>query len=105
RKEPAWSIAVLVPSKAFMLQVSDYLSAESDGMPNLRHEVAMDAESPALAANVIATLMEGGPSELLAARLLSALHTHIRGRSGTKRPAQAELDMADAIDQYLISGK
>ncbi|MFG0548845.1 UvrD-helicase domain-containing protein [Pseudomonas sp. yb_9] len=105
RKEPAWSIAVLVPSKAFMLQVSDYLSAESDGMPNLRHEVAMDAESPALAANVIATLMEGGPSELLAARLLSALHTHIRGRSGTKRPAQAELDMADAIDQYLVSGK
>ncbi|MBS0344166.1 MAG: ATP-dependent helicase, partial [Proteobacteria bacterium] len=105
RKEPVWSIAVLVPSKAFMLQVSDYLSAESDRMPNLRHEVAMDAESPALAANVIATLMEGGPSELLAARLLSALHTHIRGRSGTKRPAQAELDMADAIDQYLVSGK
>lgn len=105
RKEPAWSIAVLVPSKTFMLQVSDYLLAEADGMPSLRHEVAMDAESPALAASVIATLMEGGPSEALAARILVALHTHIRGRSGTKRPAQAELDLADAIGQYLDSGK
>lgn len=105
RKEPVWSIAVLVPSKALMLQVSDYLSAEVDGMPSLRHEVAMDAESPALAAGVIATLMEGGSLELLAARLLSALHTHILGRSGTKRPAQAELDLADAIGQFLGSGK
>lgn len=105
RKESAWSIAVLVPSKAFMLQVSDYLSAEVDGLPSLRHEVAMDAESPALAASVIATLMEGAPSQLLVARLLAALHTHIRGRSGTKRPAQAELDLADAIGQYLGSGK
>lgn len=105
RKNSAWSIAVLVPSKAFMLQVSDYLSAEVDGMPSLRHEVAMDAESPALAASVIATLMEGGHPQCLATQLLSALHTHILGRSGNKRPAQAELDLADAISQYISSGK
>lgn len=105
RKEPAWSIAVLVPSKAFMLQVSDYLSAALDGLPSLRHEVAMDAESPALAAAVIATLMEGGLPQVLENRLIGVLHTHIRGRSGTKRPAQAELDLADAIGHYLGSGK
>jgi DNA helicase-2/ATP-dependent DNA helicase PcrA len=105
RKETAWSIAVLVPSKAFMLQVSDYLAAEMDGLPCIRHEVAMDAESPALAAAVIATLLEGGAPALLARRLLAMLHTHIRGRSGTKRPAKAELDLADAIGQYLGSGK
>lgn len=105
RREPSWSIAVLVPSKAIMLQVSDYLASDLDGMPSIRHDVAMDAESPSLAAVVIAILLEGGPPELLASQLLAALHTHICGRSGTKRPAQSELDLANAIGQYLVSGK
>lgn len=105
KKAPDWSIALLVPSKVFMLQVSDYLSSELDGLPSLRHDVAMDAESPALAAHVIATLLEGGPPQLLTALLLGAIHTHIRGRSGNKGPAQAELQLADAIGLYLGSGK
>ncbi|MFX8988201.1 ATP-dependent helicase, partial [Acinetobacter baumannii] len=50
KKSENWSVAVLVPSKALMLQVSDYLSGEKDGFPTLYHDVAMDAESPALAA-------------------------------------------------------
>lgn len=100
-----WSIAVLVPSKAFMLQVSDYLSGDQDGLPTLHHDVAMDAESPALAADVIATLLEGGTPDSLKARLITAIHTHIRGRNGNKGPAQAELGLADAMFQYLGSGK
>lgn len=105
RKGPAWSVALLVPSKSLMLQVSDYLAAEADGMPPIRHDVAMDAESPALAAAVIANILEGGAPELLAARVLSSLNTHIRGRGGNKAPAQGELELADAIGLYLGSGK
>lgn len=100
-----WSVAVLVPSKALMLQVSDYLSGEQDGLPTLYHDVAMDAESPALAADVIATLLEGGPPDALKVRLITAIHTHIRGRNGNKGPAQTELGLADAMFQYLGSGK
>lgn len=105
RSQANWSVALLVPSKSLMLQVSDYLSMACDGLPIIRHEVAMDAEPPALAAAVIAQLLEGGSPDLLAARILSGLHTHIRGRSGSKAPAQTELDLADAIGQYLGSGK
>lgn len=105
RSQPNWSVALLVPSKTLMLQVSDYLSLVGDGLPIIRHDVAMDAEPPALAAAVIAQLLEGGSPDLLPARILSGLHTHIRGRSGSKAPAQTELDLADAIGQYLGSGK
>jgi DNA helicase-2/ATP-dependent DNA helicase PcrA len=105
RKTENWSVAVLVPSKALMLQVSDYLSEEQDGLPTLYHDVAMDAESPALAADVIATLLEGGPQDTLKVRLITAIHTHIRGRNGNKGPAQAELGLADAMFEYLDSGK
>ncbi|MFM9928396.1 ATP-dependent helicase [Variovorax sp. H27-G14] len=103
--EASTSVSVLVPSKAFMLQFSQYLSSEQDGLPALRHDVAMDAESPSLAANVIAVLLEGGPASVLASRLVAALHTHIRGRGGNKAPAQAEMDLAGAISTYMSTGK
>ncbi|MXN28141.1 UvrD-helicase domain-containing protein [Delftia sp. CH05] len=105
KKSENWSVAVLVPSKALMLQVSDYLSGEKDGFPTLYHDVAMDAESPALAADVIATVLEGGHPDALKVHLINAIHTHIRGRNGSKGPAQAELGLADAMIGYLGSGK
>ena len=105
RKESAWSVALLVPSKSLMLHVSDYLASDVDGLPAIRHDVAMDAESPALAASVIANILEGGAPEELTARVLSALNTHIRGRGGNKAPTQGELELADAIGLYLGSGK
>ena len=46
RNQANSSVVVLVPSKAFMLQFSQYLSSDLDGLPALRHDVAMDAESP-----------------------------------------------------------
>lgn len=105
RGEPNTSVAVLVPSKAFMLQFSHYLSSDMDGLPALRHDVAVDAESPSLAANVIAVLLGGGPAAGLASRLVATLHTHIRGRAGNKAPAQAEMDLAGAIGTYMSTGK
>lgn len=105
RDHPNTSVSVLVPSKAFMLQFSQYLSSNLDGLPALRHDVAMDAESPSLAANVIAALLEGGAAAALASRLVSTLHTHIRGRGGNKAPAQAEMDLAGAIGTYMSTGR
>lgn len=105
RNQPNSSVAVLVASKAFMLQFSHYLSSDQDGLPAFQHDVAMDAESPSLAANVIAVLLEGGTAAALASRLVATLHTHIRGRSGNKAPAQAEMDLAGAIGTYMSTGK
>jgi DNA helicase-2/ATP-dependent DNA helicase PcrA len=105
KKVPDKSIAILVPSKRLMLELSDYLSSSSDGLPELHHDVAMDAEPPALAAGVIATLLEGGTAGNVVSRMLGALHTHIRGRRGGKPTPQIDLDLAGALSGFLSSGK
>ncbi|WLI04516.1 ATP-dependent helicase [Pseudomonas sp. FP597] len=105
KKVPDKSIAILVPSKRLMLEFSDYLSSSADGLPELQHDVAMDAEPPALAAGVIATLLEGGTAGDVASRMLGALHTHIRGRRGGRPTPQTELDLAGALRAFLSSGK
>ena len=102
---PDKSIAILVPSKRLMLEFSDYLSSAADGLPELHHDVAMDAEPPALAARVIATLLEGGTAGDVASRMLGALHSHIRGRRGGKPTPQAELDLAGALSGFMTTGK
>ncbi len=100
-----WSIAILVPTKQLMLQASDYLSADTDGLPSLNHDVALDTEAPSLAAVLIASLLEGGPTPaVIAQRLIRNLCVHIRGRKGAKLPSQTELDLVNAMDGYLNSG-
>ncbi|MCI0624724.1 MAG: UvrD-helicase domain-containing protein [Acidobacteria bacterium] len=101
----AWSVAVLVPTKRLMLQVSDYLTDEADAWPSLNHDVALDTEAPALAAALIAGVLEGGaiPAET-AQRLIVDLCTHIRGRNGNNPPNQVELGLAGALGGYLQSG-
>lgn len=100
-----WSLAILVPTKQLMLQVSDYLSVAADGLPVLNHDVALDTEAPSLAAVLIAVLLEGGANPgFIAQRLLNNLCVHIRGRKGSKLPNQMELDLVDALDGYLESG-
>ncbi|APV49473.1 DNA helicase UvrD [Betaproteobacteria bacterium GR16-43] len=106
-KEPAnaWSLAVLVPSKRMMLQISDYLDIKSDGLPALRHDVALDTEAPALAAIALAGLLEGGNSaSAIADRLVEDLIQHIRGRKGNESPPQAELKLAIALGTFLTTG-
>lgn len=101
-----WSIAVLVPTKKLMLSVSDYLTSELDGLPAVSHEVAMDTEGPALAAVLIAGLLEGVGTKLAASRrMISDLCAHIRGRRGNEVPTQSELKLAGALDDYLKFGK
>lgn len=105
KKTPDKSIAILVPSKRLMLELSDYLSSTADGLPELHHDVAMDTEPPALAAGVIATLLEGGTAGEVASRMLGAIHSHIRGRRGGKPTPQPELELAGALSGFLSTGK
>ncbi len=101
-----WSLAVLVPAKRLMLQASDYLSSGADGLPPLAHEVALDTEAPALAAILIAALLEGGKgSEDIAKQLIANLCQHIRGRKGNDAPSQDELKLVEALSHFLHSGK
>jgi len=102
---PNKSVAILVPSKRLMLDFSGYLSSALDGLPGLDHDVAMDAEPPALAAVVIAALMEGGTAAEIAHRVLNALYSQLRGRRGSRKTPASELALAEALKAYLTTGK
>lgn len=99
-----WSLAVLVPTRKLMIQASEYLSANTDRLPALGHDVAMDTEAPALAAGFIAMLMEGGAVADLSPRLISDLCQHIRGRRGNDPTPQTDLTLVGALGTFLQSG-
>lgn len=100
-----WSLAVLVPSKRLMLAVSDCLAATRDQLPSITHDVAVDAEGPSLAGEIIAGVMESQDSEDEVSQwILTGLCDHIRGRNGTDKVSRAALEISSAIAEYLRTG-
>lgn len=100
-----WAVAVLVPSKKLMLAVSDYLSSESDGLPPIVHHVALDTEGPALAAVLIAAVLEGGHDRnRITDRLVSDLYNHIQGRKGNDAPTKANREVANSLFEFQRGG-
>jgi DNA helicase-2/ATP-dependent DNA helicase PcrA len=99
-----WSLAVLLSSRRFMLTVSAYLSGASDRLPPISHDVLLDPEGPALAAVVIAGLLESGAHvDEIGDRLVGDLIAHMRGRNGGA-PSQNDLKLASALGEYRRSG-
>lgn len=106
---PEWSIAVLVPTKQLMIEVSDYLSSEQSfgvhHLPAVQHDVALDTEGPALAAVLIAGLLDRAQeTDNAHLALVEDLCTHIRGRRGNNAPTQAQMRVAEALAAYLDTG-
>jgi len=105
-----WSLAVLVPSKRLMIDVSDYLAAEQKftggaRLPSTLHEVALETTGPALAAVLIARVIEGSPTTIDTAQLMiRELCAHMRGRRGEEPPSQGELKLSGALGSYLDTG-
>jgi ATP-dependent DNA helicase UvrD/PcrA len=105
-----WSLAILVPTKQLMIDVSDYLGTEqrfSNGarLGILPHEVALETAGPALAALVIASLLEGASStDSIARTLILDLCEHVRGRKGNESPSRTQLDLAAALNGYVNTG-
>jgi DNA helicase-2/ATP-dependent DNA helicase PcrA len=105
-----WSLAILVPTKQLMIEVSDYLGSEQQFANRRRlgilpHEVALETAGPALAAVVIAGVLEGGDdANSIATRLIRDLCEHMRGRKGNDGPSRAQLELAIALTNYLDTG-
>jgi DNA helicase II / ATP-dependent DNA helicase PcrA len=95
-----WSIAILVKSKVDTLMISNYLSGQS-----INHEVIIDPAGPALAAAVIAGVLEPAlDPKVDFIMLLKSLVHHIKGRKNDK-PSQKDLELAAALEGFLDSGK
>ena len=102
-----WSLAVLVPTKSLMLEVSEYLMRKQklnngEVAPSIDNEPSLDAEGPALAAVTIATVLSGeGTSTDISQRLILSLCQHIRGR---KKPTKKQLGFAVALEAFVKTG-
>jgi len=105
REVPDCSLAILVPSRALMGQVSDYLSAAVDRLPALNHDVALDSEPPALAAVAIASLLDAGDDRQRRDRLLVALTSHILGRRGTRNVPEGDVKFARALSSFRLTAR
>lgn len=105
-----WSVAVLVPTKRLMMEVSDYFS-ETQNIRNktlrrIPHEVALETTGPSLAAILIGELLDlGVAKENGLNQLIKNLCEHIRGRNGNDPPSKANLELSTALLDYLATGK
>ena len=105
-----WSVAVLVPTNAYMLEISDFLQKEqqlgaSRKLPAIPHDVAVDTAGPSLAATLVATLLENGSCGTCDTRVvIEKLLAHILGRKGNSSPPQKEIAFVEALNKYLSTG-
>jgi DNA helicase-2/ATP-dependent DNA helicase PcrA len=105
-----WSIAILVPTKKLMMDVSVFLETNQcfNGnrcMRPISHEVTIDRDGPVLAAELIATLLETEANEKnLFSKILSSLCNYLRGRKADS-PTQDDLHLASGIEQCLFDDK
>lgn len=104
---PNWSLAVLVPTNALMMEVSDTFQRtqrlkNGKELPIIRHEVSIETAGPSLAAVFLATLLDSNRSER---KLVEALINHITGRRGNKAPSKKDVSVANALRKYLDTGK
>jgi ATP-dependent DNA helicase UvrD/PcrA len=98
-----WSVAVLVPTKRMMAQVSDALNDSSLRIPSIRHSVWIDPEGPTLAARLIACLMEpAGSSAKTLDRLIEYMSAFYRGRGGSD-PNTTDLRESASLQKALES--
>lgn len=82
RRNPEWSLAVLVPANVLAVSVFDYMGEAAHGLPSYPVDIVVAAEGPMLAADLIALLMEPQPSEQAhAAAILEGLAAFELGRS------------------------
>lgn len=107
-----WSLAVLVPTNALMLDVSDTLQkthklSSGQTLPPIEHEVAVDTAGAYLAALLIASLLENGSQMVCEeTHILNPLIEHILGRKGANNPvSQTDKGVASALNQYIATKK
>jgi DNA helicase-2/ATP-dependent DNA helicase PcrA len=101
-----WSIGILVPTKNLMLEISDFIGSEQNlssgkSFKPISHDVAIETSGPSLAAILIARLMEVGTLH----GLILDLCEYIKGCKGDTNISQANLNLCEALSNYLRTGK
>ena len=93
--ESNWSLAVLVPTKKLMRQVSEVLSQAE---PEIRHYAAIDREGAILSAEILAFLLQPESPGKEVSELFDLLSNFFRGRGGDS-PIKGDIDEAAKIER------
>ena len=93
-KGDEWSLAILVPTKQFMREVSDALRETHGTMPPVGHRAAIDMEGAILAAELIAFLLQPQQRAEDFGEFIRLLCNFFRGKGGDDPTAS---DIAEAL--------
>jgi DNA helicase II / ATP-dependent DNA helicase PcrA len=101
KKRNDWSLAILVPTKKMMRQVSDAFRTPQPSMPLINHHAAIDMAGAILAAEVIAFLLQprGAPGDF--EQFVDLLCNFFRGKGGDD-PSNSDIAESLAIQKALL---
>lgn len=99
KKTKNWSLAVLVPTKQLMREVSDAFRSEQPSMPAINHEAAIDMAGAVLAAEIIAFLLQPRHTDDFET-FVGLFCDFYRGRGGDD-PSNRDISKSLAIDKAL----
>ncbi len=99
-KGEEWSLAILVPTKPFMRQVSDALRETHGTMPPVGHRAAIDMEGAILAAELIAFALQPQHETDGFDVFVRLLCNFFRGKGGDD-PSATDINAALAIEKAL----
>lgn len=99
KKTKDWSLAVLVPTKQLMREVSDALNEKQGRMPAVDHHAAIDMEGAILAAEIIAFLLQPHREDDFG-DFVDLLCKFFLGKGGDY-PASRDIREADSIKNAL----
>ena len=99
-KGKEWALAILVPTKQFMREVSDALRETQGTMPPVEHNAVIDMEGAILAAELIAFLLQPHQGEADFAQFVGLLSNFFRGKGGDD-PSASDIGEALAIEKAL----
>lgn len=95
-----WSLAILVPTKQLMREVSDALRASQGTMPPVGHRAAIDMAGAVLAAEVIACALQPQDGPKGFEEFVGLVCNFFRGKGGDD-PSATDIKEALAIEKAL----
>jgi DNA helicase-2/ATP-dependent DNA helicase PcrA len=95
-----WSLAILVPTKRLMREVSDAFRTQQESMPAISHHAAVDMEGAVLAAELIAFLLQPRHPADDFEQFVGLLCNFFRGKGGDD-PSGTDIAESVAIERAL----